>query len=217
MTRGPLTLLLLAAVLASALALAPAPASAVEHEITPFIGAMIPANTLLITSAPTVLRMQTQTLYGFDMSHNLSSRFGLSAVLAAGTGKMEALGTATTALQIATTTFIADLRGRVRICGKPDEANSGLVLGVGYTDVNSGLFDYAHVTNTGTFIGRLTGIVGADVHAPVSDRFGLKMTAVDRIHEQGVAINGTTGPGVHDKITQNDICVTAGLTFKLSK
>jgi len=217
MTRRPLSLLSFAAVLVAAFAIAPAPASAADHEVTPFIGAMIPANTLLMSNngSSTLIRMQTQTLYGIDMTHMISSRFGLSAVLAAGTGKLEVVST--TALQLATTTFIGDLRGRFRLCGKPDEANTGLVLGVGYTDVNSGLFDFAHATGTGTFLGRLTGIVGGDVHAPVSDRFGLKVTAVDRIHEQGVSVTGLSGPGVYSKITQNDICATAGLTFKLTK
>lgn len=215
MTRGPLTLLLFAAVLASALALAPAPASAAEHEITPFIGVMIPANSLLLESSGSIVRMQSQTLYGLDMGHNLSGRFGLSAVLAAGTGKMEVIG-GSTAIVLATTTFIADLRGRFRLCGKSDEANTGLVVGVGYTDVNSGLFDLAHETNQGTFLGRLTGVVGGDIHAPVSDRFGLKVTAVDRIHVSGVSLNGLGGPGTFEK-TQNDICVTAGLTFSLAK
>jgi len=213
MTHRPLALLF-AAILALALAVPAAPASAAEHEITPFIGAMIPANSLLLSTTPSIIRMQTQTLYGLDMGHMMSSRFGIDAVLAAGTGKMEILGSGTTVTQIATTTFIADLRGRFRLCGSPDEANTGLVLGVGYTDVNSGLFDFAHETNAGTFLGRLTGIVGADVHAPVSDRFGLKVTAVDRIHVQGIEINGLGTTGVYEK-TQNDICATAGLTFKI--
>jgi len=213
MTRGSLSKLWLAAPLA--LALHAAPASAGSSEVTPFIGAMIPANTLLMeTTAGTLIRMQTQTLYGFDMGKMISSRFGLSAVLAAGTGKFEVISGSQT-LDLATTTFIADLRGRIRLCGNPDEANTGLVLGGGYTDVNSALFDYAHETHTGTFLGRLTGIVGGDVHAPVSDRFGLKVTAVDRIHLSGVSINGVGGTGIVEK-TQNDICVTAGLTFKLN-
>jgi hypothetical protein len=212
MTRGSLSRLLLAAPLA--LALHAAAASAGTSEVTPFIGAMIPANSLILESSGSIIRMQTQTLYGLDMGKMVGSRFGIAAVLAAGTGKMEVVG-GSTALALATTTFIADLRGRFRLCGGADDANTGLVLGVGYTDVNSGLFDFAHETNAGTFLGRLTGIVGADVHAPVSDRFGLKVTAVDRIHVQGVSINGLGGPGVYEK-TQNDICATAGLTFKLS-
>src|SRR5262245_24360524 len=133
MTHRSLSRLMLAAVFACALALPAAPASAAEHEVTPFIGGMIPANTLIMSSTPTVIRMQTQTLYGLDMTHMVSSRFGLSAVLAAGTGKLEIV--TATATQIATTTFIGDLRGRFRLCGKPDQANTGLVLGVGYTDV----------------------------------------------------------------------------------
>lgn len=214
MTRFPLSLFLLAAIFASALALAPAPAWAAEHEITPFIGAMIPANSLILSTSPTVIRMQTQTLYGLDMGHMMSGRFGIDAVLAAGTGKMELTG-GVSALTFATTTFIADLRGRFRLCGKPDEANTGFVFGAGYTDVNSGLFDYFHETNQGTFLGRLTGVVGADVHAPVSDRFGFKATVVDRIHVQGVSLNsGLTGTGVSEK-TQNDICATAGLAFSI--
>ena len=60
MTRGSLSRLFLAAPLA--LALHAVPASAGTSEITPFVGAMIPANTLILESSGTYIRMQTQTL-----------------------------------------------------------------------------------------------------------------------------------------------------------
>ena len=46
-----------------------------------------------------------------------------------------------------------------------------------------------------------------------TDRLGIKATFVDRIHVSGVQLNGVSGPGYIEK-TQNDLCITAGLTIK---
>ncbi|HEX5030719.1 MAG TPA: hypothetical protein VFX78_04585 [Candidatus Eisenbacteria bacterium] len=201
-----------ALLLAASIALPLQTASAGTCEVSPFVGAMIPANTLLLlTSAGSYIRMKTHTIYGLDVEHSLSPRMSLGAVLATGTGSMEVVG-GTTALEIGSTAFIADLRGRFRLMGTEDD-NLGLVLGVGYTDFNSGLLDLAHETDTGTFLGRLTGIAGVDLHGRLTDRLGLKAVFVDRIHVSGLSASGLTGPDNVEK-TQNDLCITAGLTIK---
>jgi len=210
MTRGSIALLVL--MLALSMVLPLQSASAGTCEVSPFIGAMIPANTLLIeTSGGGYIRMKTHTIYGLDLQHNLSPRLGVDIVLATGTGSMEVVG-GSTALELASTAFIADLRGRLRLMGEEDN-NLGLVLGVGYTDFNSGLFDFAHETDAGTFLGRLTGIAGVDLHGRLTDRIGLKAVFVDRVHVSGLSINGISGPGNVDK-TQNDLTITGGITIK---
>lgn len=213
MTRGFVALLVL--LLAASIALPAQPASAGTCEVSPFIGAMIPANTLLIeTTGGGYVRMKTHTIYGLDLEHHLSPRLGVDIVLATGTGSMEVVG-GSSVLELASTAFIADLRGRLRLMGD-DENNLGLVLGVGYTDFNSGLFDFAHETDAGTFLGRLTGIGGVDLHGRLTDRIGLKAVFVDRVHVSGLSINGATGPGNVDK-TQNDLTITGGITIKTGK
>jgi hypothetical protein len=214
MTRGYVDCL--AALLTASIALPLQKVSAGTCEVSPFVGAMIPANTLLIENAgATYIRMKTHTIYGLDVEHSLSPRLGLDFVLATGTGSMEIVGGGA-AFELASTAFIADLRARMRLLGQEDD-NLGLVLGVGYTDFNSGLLDVAHETDQGTFMGRLTGIAGVDLHGHLTDRLGLKAVFVDRIHVSGLQIDGISGePGSIEK-TQNDLCITAGLTIKTGK
>jgi hypothetical protein len=213
MTRGSVACL--AALLTASIALPLQKVSAGTCEVSPFVGAMIPANTLLLeTNGSSYVRMKTHTIYGLDVEHSLSPKLGIDLVLATGTGSMEVVGG--TSFSLASTAFIADLRGRMRLMGTEDD-NLGLVLGVGYTDFNSGLFDLAHETDQGTFIGRLTGIAGVDLHGHLTDRLGLKAVFVDRIHVSGLQIDGISGqPGSIEK-TQNDLCITAGLTIKTGK
>lgn len=177
-------------------------------DVTPSIGAMIPSNTLFISSG-TYLRMQTHTMYGLSLGTSLSDAIGLELAAAAGTGKMEAVGG--TALQIASTAFLADLRSRLRIAGG-DDGNLGVVLGVGYTDFKLGLFDFAKESGQGDFFGRLTGVGGLDVRANLSDHVHLTVSMLDRIHAQGVSLTGLTAT---KKDTQHDIHVMAGLRFPL--
>lgn len=213
MNRGVLSRAAL--LLAVSIALPLKTASAGTCQVSPFVGAMIPANTLLLlTSGGSYIRMKTHTLYGLDVEHSLSPKLGVDVVLATGTGSMEVIG-GTTSLALGSTAFIADLRGRYRLMGTEDD-NLGLVLGVGYTDFNSGLFDLAHETDTGTFLGRLTGIAGVDLHGSLTDRLGLKAVFVDRIHVSGLSAPGLTGPDYVEK-TQNDLCITAGITIKTGK
>lgn len=201
------------AILAALLALSAAtsrPAFA-ALDATPFVGAMIPANSqLLITSGSSYIRMQTHTVYGLSIGCPLKDKIGGELVLAAGTGKMEIVG-GSAALPLASTVFMADLRGRMRLLGTERSSLSG-VLGIGYTDFNSGLFDLAHETDQGTFIGRLTGVAGVEVHGDLTDQARLNIGLVDRVHVSGVGLNiGTDG----SEKTQNDLVATAGLTFAL--
>jgi len=181
-------------------------------EVTPFLGAMIPANSLFLQSGGgTYIRMQTHTVYGLALSCPASDKMGLEVVLGAGTGKMELVG-GSTILQLGSTLFMADLRGRVRLMGG-ERAHLAGVLGVGYTDFNSGLFDLAHETGQGTYIGRLTGIAGAEVHGALNESLHLSLSIVDRIHKSGIGLN--TGGLDGSQKTQNDIVATAGVSFGL--
>jgi hypothetical protein len=183
-------------------------------EATPFTGAMIPANSLILQGSSAYLRMQTHTVYGLSLGTSLSRRIGVEAVLGAGTGKLEFVGG--TALALGSTAFIADLRGRMRLLGS-DQTQLGLVLGVGYTDFKLGLLDLANEIDQGDYIGRLTGVAGVDLRGDLGDRLHLKFVMVDRIHAQGLSIEGLTGiDGVSEK-TQNDIVATVGLTFSLTQ
>lgn len=193
------------------LTIAPLRPAFAAMEVTPFVGAMIPAKTqLMVSSGASYLRMQTHTVYGLTLGTNLSESAGLEVVLGAGTGKLELVGGAL--VELASTVFIADLRGRLRLLGGSQSSLSA-VLGVGYTDFNIGLFDIAKETNQGSFVGRVTGVAGAEVRSDLSDRVHLNVTMVDRIHGSGVGLN-LFGEEVVEKL-QHDITVTAGLTFGL--
>lgn len=187
------------------------PAAAKSLEVTPFVGAMIPANSLFLqTGGGSYIRNSTHTIYGLSLGCPMKDKMGAEIVLATGTGKLELVGT--TPLQLSSTVFIADLRGRYRLLGNESSHLAG-VLGVGYTDFNTGLFDLAHETNQGTYIGRLTGIVGAEVHGSLSDQMRVNISLVDRIHESGIGLNlgGLNG----SEKTQNDLNATLGIAFGL--
>ena len=178
-------------------------------DVTPFIGAMIPAKTQFMEgSGSTYLRMETHTVYGLTLGSSLNEKLGMQVVLGTGTGKMELVGG--DRFELASTVFFADLRGRLRLLGGSQSSLSG-VVGVGYTDFAIGLFDLADETDLGTFIGRATGVVGAEIHSDLSDRVRLNVTMVDRIHASGVGLNVFGGDSIEK--TQNDITITAGLTF----
>ena len=185
---------------------------ALAVEASPFVGAMLPANSLLLAGdASSYIRMQTYTVYGLGLSSSLTQRIEGEVVLGAGTGKMELFGTATQ-FALPATMFFADLRARTRLLGG-DHSSLGLVLGVGYTDFKLGLFDLAHETDLGDFIGRLTGVAGVDVRTKLSERLHVKVVIVDRIHKHGVGLN--LGSEFAEE-TQNDVHATAGLSFALA-
>ena len=193
-----------------ALLLAP-PKQALAIEASPFVGVMLPANSILLAGDGTAyIRMQTHTVYGLGLGTSITERIGAEVVLGAGTGKMELQGSGTS-FAFPSTMFFADLRARARLLGG-NRSSLGLVLGVGYTDFKLGLFDLANETDQGDFIGRLTGVAGVDVRTQLSERLDLKVVLVDRIHKHGAGLN--IGPGFSEK-TQNDVFATAGLAFAL--
>jgi len=196
----------------TALSFVPIQSARAACHVTPYIGASVPTRSLLIqASGSTLIRNKTHTVYGLALDHSLSSRFGLELVAGAGTGAIEVVST--DALELASTLLFADARGKFRIAGN-DDANLGLVGGVGYTTQKIGLFDFAKLTGSGEFKGKLTGILGLSFGAALSDRLRLSMEMVDRIREQGIVIEGSTGL---TEPTQHDVTITAGLSFPLSK
>lgn len=199
----------LASVALLALTLLPLRPAQAAMDVTPWMGAMIPAKTQFMdATGAAYLRMQTHTVYGLTLGSSLSEKLGVEVVLGTGTGKLELVGG--TAFSLASTVYIADLRGRLRLLGDSQSSLSG-VVGVGYTDFATGLFDIAEETDQGTFIGRVTGVVGAEVQSSLSDRVRLNVTMVDRIHASGIGLDLFGGEPVRK--TQNDITITAGLTF----
>lgn len=200
----------LATVALLALTLFPLRPAHAAMDVTPFIGAMIPAKTQFMDgTGAAYFRMQTHTVYGLTLGSSLSDKLGMEVVLGTGTGKLELVG-GSTAIELASTIYLADLRGRLRLLGDSQSSLSG-VVGVGYTDFAVGLFDLAEETELGTFIGRVTGVVGAEIQNSFSDRVRLNVTMVDRIHASGIALDSFGGEPI--KKTQNDITITAGLTF----
>ena len=119
-----------------------------------------------------------------------------------------------TAIELASTLLMADLRGKVRIAGG-DQSHIGVLGGIGYTTQKIGLFDFAKRTNAGEFKGKLTGVVGLSFGAALSDRLHLSTEIVDRIREQGAVLTGTS-TGLNEP-TQHDVVITAGLSFPLTK
>lgn len=198
---------LIAALIVSAVFAGPAMAL----DATPFAGAMIPTNSLvLLTDGSAFIRMQSHTVYGVALSSAFTPRLGLEAVLGIGTGKLELVGGGTNLL-MGSTMYMADLRGNVRIAGG-EGSRMGLLLGAGYTDVETGIFDLAHETGQGTFLGRLTGVAGLGMRGRLSDRLLARVEVVDRIHLQGAKLENTTSTS---EKTQNDIVATLGLTIVL--
>ena len=190
--------------------LAPAK-QALAIEASPFVGVMLPANSMLLAGDnSSYLRMQTHTVYGLSLGTSLTQRIGAEVVLGAGTGKME-IFSGSTALALPSTIFFGDIRARARLLGG-ERSSLGLVLGVGYTDAKLGLFDLANESNLGDFVGRVTGVAGVDVRTQLSDRLHLKVVVVDRIHKHGAGLN--LGSDFSEK-TQNDVFATAGLAFTL--
>ena len=203
----------LLALAATTLLLTPCHAARAACDITPFIGASVPTRALHIQIAgATLIRNTTHTVYGLALGTSFTDRFGAELVLGAGSGSIEVIG-GSDVLDIASTLLIADARGRFRIAGG-DQANIGLVGGVGYTTQKIALFDYAELTDAGKFEGKLTGILGLSFGAALSDRLRLSMEMVDRIREPGIVLTGATGLR---EPTQHDVTVTAGLSFPLTK
>ena len=188
------------------LLLAPRPAAALE--VTPFAGTMMPVKTLVMAPS-TYLRMSDHSVYGLSLGTSVSENLGVELAIAGGSGEIEVVGA--TALKLESTMLLADLRGRIGVAGGED-ASLGLVAGVGYTNFKIGLFDFAEENDQGKFLGRLTGVGGLDVRASLSDRVKLTVSALDRIHVQGVGLD----LGEASEKTQHDLTFTAGLRFPLN-
>jgi hypothetical protein len=174
---------------------------------------MIPTISLLVdTGGTAAYRMQAQTIYGIRFAKPISPAFGLELNLGAGSGKLELVSS--DVIELKTSVWFADLRGRLRIAGG-DNAALGLLFGAGWTQYSSGLFDAAHEADDDTkFKGTATGIVGLGFKGKLGDRAIFSFDATDRIHEQGIDAPLLSGGGFAEK-TQHDASFTFGLAFPL--
>jgi hypothetical protein len=201
---------LVAVALLVVLSLAP-PARASEFEVTPFVGSLIPVQTLIMDDAGSAyFRMEPHKILGAAFGAVLSDRIALELLAGVGGGKFEITGTESFALGSAV--WFTDLRGRLRIAGG-DAAQIGLLAGLGYTQFRNGILDTVHeVDEDVEFKGTFTTLVGLGVRARLTDRVVLTVDGVDRIHKQGLE-----SPNLTNVIepTQHDMAVTAGLTFPL--
>jgi hypothetical protein len=183
-------------------AVSPRPAAALE--VTPHVGALIPARALV--GGDVWARMAGHSVLGLSLGTSVSDRLGLELSLAAGSGTMEYF-----ARELKSTVLLADVRGRWAIRGNED-ASLGLVVGGGYTDFDVGYFESLEDVGLASFVGRLTGIAGLDVRGRLSDRVHLTVSALDRIHDQGAShYSWREAP---EKL-QHDVMFTAGLRFPL--
>jgi hypothetical protein len=201
--------------LSAALVLGAASTLPAQTTITPFVGSMIPLQSLLLdTAGASGFRMQVQTFYGVRFAKPMSSSLGMELALGAGSGTLEAVSAEVFELQ--TAVYFADLRARLRVAGG-DDAQLGAIVGGGWTQFSSGLFDAAHEGDDDTrFKGTITGIVGLGFTAKLSDRITLSVDATDRIHEQGIDAPGLSTGQFTDKL-QHDLTFSAGLAFPLGR
>lgn len=200
--------------LAAAFLLGGAPAAQAQISITPFAGTMIPMRSLLLDTAGTAgFRMQNQTIFGMQFAKAMSPSLGLELALGAGSGSMQIFST--DVIDLKTSVYFADLRARVRVAGNED-AQLAAVVGAGWTQYTSGLFDAAHEGDPDTqFKGTATGLLGLALKARLGAHANLSFEAIDRIHEQGVDAPGITG-GLTE-LMQHDITIAAGLSFPLGR
>jgi hypothetical protein len=132
--------------------------------------------------------------------------------LGAGDGTLQVVSTEV--LDLKTTVYFADLRARFRLAGDED-TQLGAILGAGWTQYSSGLFDAAHEGDEDTYLaGRATGLLGLAFRARLGGRLTLYADAVDRIHEQSIEASSITG--VTDPL-QHDVTISAGLSFPLGR
>lgn len=199
---------------ALALCVSAAAPLAAQTTVTPFIGSMIPMRSLLAdTGGAGGFRMQAHTIIGFRLARPMSSKLGLELAVGAGSGEMQAI-TSGDYPQIKTAVWFADLQARVRLAGN-DDANVGAIVGAGWTQFSSGLFDAAHEADENTsFAGRVTGIVGLGFHGKLGEHVLVSFDATDRIHEQGIDAPGLD-TDQYTKYLQHDATFTFGLAIPL--
>lgn len=201
--------------LAASLILGSVTVAEAQVTVTPFIGTMIPMRSMLVDTGGTAgFRMQAHTIYGMRFSKPMSPSLGLELALGAGSGTLEAVGT--DVIDLKTSVYFADARARLRIAGD-DDAQLGAIVGAGWTQFSSGLFDAAHEADEDTrFKGTITGMVGLGFNARLSNRVSVSVDALDRIHEQGVDAPGLNTDQYVKKM-QHDVTVAAGLSFPLGR
>jgi hypothetical protein len=201
--------------LSAVLVLGAASSLSAQTTVTPFVGSMIPMQSLLLDTAGSAgFRTQVQTIYGVRFGKPMSPSLGLELALGAGSGTIQAASV--DLLDIKTSVYFADLRARLRVAGD-DDTQLGVIAGAGWTQFSSGLFDAAHEGDPDTrFKGTVTGIFGLGLTAKLSDRITLSVDATDRIHEQGIDAPGLSTGQFNDKL-QHDLTFSAGLAFPLGR
>jgi hypothetical protein len=201
--------------LSAALVVGAASSLSAQTTVTPFVGSMVPLQSLLLDTAGTAgFRMQAHTIYGVRVTKPMSPSLGVEFAFGAGSGSLEAVSTEVFELQ--TAVYFADLRARFRVAGD-DNTQVGAILGAGWTQFSSGLFDAAHEADEDTrFKGTVTGILGLGLTAKLGDRITLSVDATDRIHEQGIDAPGLSTGQFNDKL-QHDLTFSAGLAFPLGR
>jgi hypothetical protein len=201
--------------LSAALVLGAVSSLSAQTTVTPFVGSMIPLQSLLLdTAGASGFRMQVHTIYGVRITKPMSPSLGVEFAFGAGSGTLEAVSAEVFELQ--TAVYFADLRARFRVAGD-DNTQVGAILGAGWTQYSSGLFDAAHEGDDETsFKGTVTGIFGLGMTAKLSDRITLSVDATDRIHEQGIDAPGLSTGQFADKL-QHDLTFSAGLSFPLGR
>lgn len=199
--------------LIAGLALGLASTTQAQVSVTPFAGAMIPMQSLLLDTTGTVyFRMSAHKIYGLRVAKAMSPNLGLAVEGGGGSGNLDLLSGGTPFL-VPTSFWFIDARARFRLLGG-DAANLGAVAGAGWTRWRAALFDAAEVADPDTRLkGVMTGILGLSVRTTLSDRVRLNFDMTDRIHEQPVEAAGILDG--FDESLQHDLTFTAGIQLPL--
>lgn len=192
---------------------AAAPVSAQQLSITPFIGQMIPLNTMVMDTAGGVYYKTTaHTIYGLRISKEMSPSLALQLQGGIGKGGFEAIA-GSAPIELESSVYFADLRLRLRIAGS-DATNLGVIGGAGWTQFKNGLFDTAHAQNSANKLaGKFTGVVGLGMKAHLTGDASFTADLTDRIHAQPVEAPGLSGNVIEP--TQHDLTMSFGLNFPL--
>jgi hypothetical protein len=196
-----------------ALLLGTASTARAQLSVTPFVGSMIPLNTMVMdTAGGTYYKSTAHTIYGLRLTKQMSPSLALQFQGGVGKGGFEAIA-GSTPIQLESSVYFADVRVRLRIAGS-DATNLGVIGGAGWTQFKNGLFDTAHEQDSSNKLaGRITGIVGLGMRAHLTGDAALTADLTDRIHEQSVDAPGLAGNVI--KPLQHDLTMTFGLNFPL--
>ena len=184
-----------------------------QLSITPFVGQMIPLNTMVMdTAGGTYYKTTAHTIYGLRVTKQMSPSLALQLQGGVGKGGFEAIA-GSTPIQLESSVYFADVRVRFRIAGS-DANNLGLIGGAGWTQFKNGLFDTAHEQNSANKLaGKFTGIVGLGMKAHLTGDASFTADLTDRIHAQPVEAPGLAGSVIEP--TQHDLTMSFGLNFPL--